>query len=85
MQNEKFNPVAHDDAFVAQMLSDPETKHAYDELEDEYAALNAVLCARREAGLTHLRLLNVWVQQPVQHLVWSHPLSVRSIHPVLRH
>lgn len=56
MQNEKFNPVAHDDAFVAQMLSDPETKRAYDELEDEYAALNAVLRARREAGLTQSQI-----------------------------
>ncbi len=56
MQNEKFNPVAHDDAFVAQMLSDPEAKSAYDELEDEYAALNAVLRARREAGLTQSQI-----------------------------
>ena len=56
MQNEKFNPVAHDNALVAQMLSDPETKHAYDELEDEYAALNAVLRARREAGLTQSQI-----------------------------
>jgi ribosome-binding protein aMBF1 (putative translation factor) len=56
MQNEKFNPVAHDNAFVAQMLSDPETKHAYDALEDEYAALNAVLRARREAGLTQSQI-----------------------------
>lgn len=52
MTNERFNPVTHDEAFVAQVLSDPETKHAYDELEEEYAALNAVLRARREAGLT---------------------------------
>lgn len=52
MPNERFNPVAHDDAFVSQMLSDVETKHAYDELEEEYAALNAVLRARRDAGLT---------------------------------
>jgi hypothetical protein len=43
MTNEKFNPVAHDSAFVAQMLSDSETKRVYDELEDEYAALNDVL------------------------------------------
>lgn len=52
MPNERFNPVAHDEAFVAQVLSDPETKQAYDELEEEYAALSAVLRARREAGLT---------------------------------
>ena len=56
MQNERFNPVAHDDAFFAQMLSDPETKRAYDELEDEYAALNVVLRARREAGLTQSQI-----------------------------
>ena len=45
--NEKFNPVDHDGAFVAQLLSDPEAKRAYDELEDEYAALNAELRTRR--------------------------------------
>ena len=56
MPNEKFSPVAHDDAFIAQMLSDPETKRAYDELEEEYSALNAVLRARREAGLTQAQI-----------------------------
>ncbi len=56
MQNERFNPVAHDDAFVVKILSNPETKLAYDELEEEYAALNAVLCARREAGLTQSQI-----------------------------
>ena len=50
MQNEKFNPVAHDDAFVAQMLTDPEAKSVYDELEEEYADINTVLRAEREAG-----------------------------------
>jgi ribosome-binding protein aMBF1 (putative translation factor) len=52
MQNEKFNPVPHDAAFVAKLLSNPDAKHAYDELEEEYVALHAVLGARREAGLT---------------------------------
>lgn len=56
MPNERFNPVAHDEAFVAQMLSDPETKQAYDGLEEEYVALNAVLRARREAGLTQSQI-----------------------------
>jgi ribosome-binding protein aMBF1 (putative translation factor) len=56
MLNEQFNPVAHDAAFVAQLLSDPETKRAYDELDEEYAALNAVLKARREAGLTQAQI-----------------------------
>lgn len=46
MPNEQFNPVAHDAKFVAQMLSDAETKHTYDALEEEYVALNAVLRAR---------------------------------------
>lgn len=56
MPNERFNPVAHDDAFVAQMLADPETKQAYDVLEEEYAALQSVLRARREAGLTQAEI-----------------------------
>ena len=56
MQNKRFNPVAHDKAFVAKLLSDPETKRAYDELEEEYAALSAVLRARREAGLTQAQI-----------------------------
>lgn len=50
MRNERFNPVSHDDAFVAQMLSDAGTKHSYDGLEEEYAARHVVLRARREAG-----------------------------------
>lgn len=56
MQNKRFNPVAHDKAFVAKLLSDPETKRVYDELEEEYAALSAVLRARREAGLTQAQI-----------------------------
>lgn len=56
MLNEKFSPVAHDSAFVASVLSDPETRRAYDELDEEYAALNAVLSARRDAGLTQAQI-----------------------------
>ena len=56
MPNEQFNPVAHDDAFVARMLADPATKQAYDELGEEYAALQAVLRARRDAGLTQAEI-----------------------------
>jgi ribosome-binding protein aMBF1 (putative translation factor) len=56
MQNERYNPVPHDAAFVAELLADPATKQAYDALEEEYAALNAVLRARREAGLTQAQI-----------------------------
>ncbi|MDD2720244.1 MAG: helix-turn-helix domain-containing protein [Gallionella sp.] len=56
MPNERFNPVAHDDAFVAQALADAETRQAYDGLEEEYAALQAVLRARHEAGLTQAEI-----------------------------
>ncbi len=56
MKREKFKPVPHDAAFVAKVLSDPGTKAAYDALEEEYAALNAVLRARKEAGLTQAQI-----------------------------
>lgn len=56
MPNERFSPVAHDSAFIAKVLGDPETRQAYDELEEEYVALKAVLRARKEAGLTQAQI-----------------------------
>lgn len=56
MLNERFNPVAHDPAFVARMLSDPEAQSAYDALEEEYSALHSILNARKEAGLTQAQI-----------------------------
>lgn len=56
MPNERFKPVAHDAKFVAKVLSDPKTKRAYDDLEEEYSALRAVLQARQDAGLTQAQI-----------------------------
>lgn len=41
---------------TARLLADPALKAAYDTLEDEYAALRAILSARQEAGLTQAQV-----------------------------
>ena len=51
MPTEQFDPVPHDDAFVSQALSDPETKGSYDELAAEYSEFSTELQTRREAEL----------------------------------
>ena len=38
------------------MFSNPKVKAAYDALEDEYAALDALLTARHKAGLTQVEV-----------------------------
>ncbi|HTH59035.1 MAG TPA: helix-turn-helix transcriptional regulator [Paraburkholderia sp.] len=38
------------------MLANPEFRAAYDALEEEYAALDALLSARKEAGLTQAQV-----------------------------
>ena len=49
----KYKPVKHTKATTTRLLAgDPELKKSYDELEDEFAALDALLSARREAGLS---------------------------------
>ena len=58
-----FNPKAH---AAKKSATDPEFKAAYDALEDEYAALSALLKARKEAGLTQADVaLKMGVSQPV--------------------
>ena len=52
MANSKFKPVLHDAAFKQKLLSKPIVKNAYDLLEEEYAALHAMLDARIAAGFT---------------------------------
>jgi len=49
----KYNPVKHTKATTARLLAaDPQLKKAYAALEDEFAALDALLSARRKAGLS---------------------------------
>ena len=52
MANTEYKPVAHDAAFNKKILAKPGVKKAYEALEEEYAALHAMLDARLTAGLT---------------------------------
>ncbi len=52
-KRDKYKPVKHTKENTARLLaSDPKLKAAYDALEDEFGALNALLTARRKAGLS---------------------------------
>ncbi|QGZ54370.1 helix-turn-helix domain-containing protein [Paraburkholderia acidiphila] len=53
---EQYKPVPHDEAFVKAMLAKPEVKAAYDALDEEFSALDVLLSARKEAGLTQAQV-----------------------------
>lgn len=58
-----FNPKAH---AARKRAADPDFRAAYDALEDEFAALDALLKARKEAGLTQADVAaRMGVSQPV--------------------
>ena len=53
MDNEQFKPVRlNTQAELARAMQRPGFKAAWDGLEEEYAALNELLQARKQAGLT---------------------------------
>jgi DNA-binding XRE family transcriptional regulator len=53
----RYNPVHDDDEkWKRRLEEDPEFKAAYDALEEEFAALDALLTARKEAGLTQAQV-----------------------------
>jgi len=52
MTNTEYKPIAHDAGFKKKILAKPGVKKAYEALEEEYAALYAMLGARLAAGLT---------------------------------
>jgi len=52
LMSEKYKPVPHTAEDNARLLSNPKVRTAYNALEDEYAALDALLRARTKAGLT---------------------------------
>ncbi len=56
MMLEKYKPVPHTAADNARLLSNSKVKAAYDALEDEYAALDALLKARMKAGLSQAEI-----------------------------
>ena len=53
---ERYDPVPHTKEDTARLLSDPEVKAAYDALGPKYEALEALLGARKEAGLTQAQI-----------------------------
>ena len=64
--SERFDPVPHTEVDTERLLADPLVKAEYAALEDEYAALRALLTARRNAGLTQAQLAKlVDTSQPV--------------------
>lgn len=68
MDNDQFKPVAFDPKAHAarKRKTDPAFREAYDALEDEFAALDALLKARKEAGLTQADVAaRMGVSQPV--------------------
>lgn len=59
----KFDPKAY---AARKRVDDPEFRAAYDALEDEFAALSALLHARKDAGLTQADVAaRMGVSQPV--------------------
>lgn len=67
-ETEKFAPIKFDPKAFAEKRSakDKKFKVAYDALEDEFAALAALLHARTEAGLTQAEVASrMGVRQPV--------------------
>ena len=66
--SEKFSPVAFDPKgyAVKRRKADPKFAKAYDDLDDEFAALAALLKARTAAGLTQAEVASrMGVSQPV--------------------
>ncbi|WP_082758288.1 helix-turn-helix domain-containing protein [Burkholderia sp. MSMB1498] len=53
---EGFNPVPHTPDDTEHLLKKRGVMGVYDELEDEYSALRAILAARQEAGLTQAQV-----------------------------
>jgi cytoskeletal protein RodZ len=52
-EQDKYRPVSHTKEKTARLLgANPKLKKAYNSLEDEFAALAALLAARRKAGLS---------------------------------
>ena len=68
MMSEKFSPVAFNPKgyAVKRRKADPKFAKAYDALDDEFAALAALLKARSAAGLTQAEVASrMGVSQPV--------------------
>lgn len=85
MADTKYKPATFDPkAFAKKKLKQsPVFKEAYDALEDEFAVLDALLNARKEAGLTQAEVAaRMGVSQPVLARIES-SLSSRKHSPTL--
>ena len=56
MANDTYQPVPHDAAFRKQLLANPDVQAAFDVGAIEYAILDEMLSARKEAGLTQAQV-----------------------------
>jgi len=56
LMSEKYKPVPHTAEDTARLLSDPKLRAAYNALKDEFAALDALLKARTQAGQTQAKV-----------------------------
>ena len=52
-----YQPVPHTKADTDRMMQEPEFRAAYEALEAEFAALDVLLTARKEAGLTQAQVV----------------------------
>ena len=66
MADMKYQPVSYDPKkSLENDLQNPEFNKAYEALEDEFAALDALLAARRQAGMTQEQVAaKMGVSQP---------------------
>jgi DNA-binding XRE family transcriptional regulator len=56
MANDTYQPVPHNAAFREQLLANPDVQAAFDAGAIEYAILDEMLSARKEAGLTQAQV-----------------------------
>ncbi|MEO5333759.1 MAG: helix-turn-helix domain-containing protein [Magnetococcus sp. YQC-5] len=57
MDTERYAPIPLDiDATVAEWITDPAFKTAYDALDDEFRLFDELLAARRNAGMTQTKV-----------------------------
>ncbi|MDR5778268.1 helix-turn-helix transcriptional regulator [Caballeronia sp. LZ065] len=54
--DEHYSPVQHTGEDTERLLSDPKIKGAYEDLGPQYEALDTLLQARKEAGLTQAQI-----------------------------
>ena len=66
MSNEKYRPVPFDPkSEIERELADPKFREAWESIQDEFSALDALLSARKTAGLTQEQVAaRMGVSQP---------------------